>query len=199
MRPYAAAAVALVLLGAASATSYRYGFSTYREQQGRLTVLVDGYPASLHEKDAFIPVPVAVGLEGDGPSVVLTTESFTLIGADGRRYAAASYEDLQSHYGKIAFDREVVRQRPIVTGEYFTTYTLGESRFFPVPNLETATSRVHLDRKTWISDVLYFPAPADGVRGVLTLRADTPELGAPTEVRFVVPELDPAAATRSVP
>lgn len=194
----ATAAVAIVLLGAAPATSVRQGFSTYREQNGRLTVMVDGYPASLHEGDAFIPVPIAVGLEGGGPSVALTTESFTLIGTNGRSYAAAAYDDLQAHYGKIAFDREVVRQRPIVTGQYFTTYERGESRFYPVPNLQTAISRVHLDRKTWIEDVLYFPKPSDGLRGSLTLRVETPELGGPTEVRFVVPALDPEEAQRAV-
>ncbi len=172
-------------------TSERFSFSTYRERVGPLTVLVDGYVASLHEEDPYVPVPVAIGWSGKG-ALHFTPESFALVDGSGRAYPAASYQEILRRYAKLTFDRSLVRQRPIVVGQQFTNYTFVPARFYPGVDRGTRISRVELGRFAWFYDVLYFPTPEAGLEGVLTLRVSPAGIGEPAEVRFTVPGLQTA-------
>jgi hypothetical protein len=189
--------VLLTMLGAASAardsqTSDRYGFSTFREESGRLTVLVDGYPASVAEATAYVPIPVVVAMTKPGKHVTFTPESFTLVDAKGNAVPAAGYEELTKKYDRLTFDRSLLRERPIAIGNYIADLRQVEARFYPPGNEGTRIARVELAPNTWFTDVLYFPRPPAGLNGVVTLRVALPD-ESPVEVRFVASEKDLAS------
>jgi hypothetical protein len=167
-------------------TSYDYAFGTFRERVNGISVLVDAYPATLHEADAYIPIPIAIGVRTGGPTIKLTTESFQLIDATGKSVAPASYEEIARDYSKRTFDASLFAERPIVLGNLFDTSIQVASRFFPPPGGATRTDRVELSGNTWFQDVLYFPKPANGMKGLMTLRVEGQGM-APMEVKFKVP------------
>jgi len=182
----ATVAVALaVQAGAAERplTSERFAYSTFRETSGRVSVLVDGYPASLHTSDGFVPIPIAVVSSGPGRSVAVSPEVFTLADAAGNFVPAVSYGDLVKRYGKIGYDRAMIRQRPSL-GSYAASLFRVEGTFYPPPGTTTRTGRIEVPPFAYFRGVVYFPMPAGGLRGVLTLRMERSE-GAPIEVRFV--------------
>lgn len=188
-RSIAALAAAIVLtlpLAEASGeprTSQRYAFSTFRERGDRVDVLVDGYPATLHAGDAYLPLPVAVALVKGGRSLRLTPESFTLVDAQGHAVPAASYRELLASYGKMTFDRTMIRQRPLVLGSSYGNLLRVGGAFYPAPGSRTRAERIEVPAYGYFADVLYFPMPPAGVRGVMTLEVKVPG-GAPLAVRF---------------
>jgi hypothetical protein len=169
----------------AEPTSERYAFSTFREEAGRVTVFADGYPATMGGDAHYIPISVAVALTKSGKSIAFTPESFTLVDAAGQAVPAAGFEELNRNYEKLTYDRSLVRMRPIVVGSYVSDLRPVDSRFYPPVNGGTRIPRVELGPFTWFNDVLYFPRPAAGLGGVLTLRVAMPE-GDPVDVRFEV-------------
>lgn len=183
-----AAAVAAPSWAADRRTSDRFSFSTYKEETNAYVALVDGYPASLRADQAYLPVPIALGLRGGIPRLVLTSESFELIDSRGKVYPLAGYGEVTSGYDMLSFDRSLVRTRPLVAGLKFATSHRVSSRFFPVPGRDVRIDHLELAPFTWFSDVLYFPKPDAGIGGVLTLRIKGQGLDAPIEVRFVTKE-----------
>ena len=179
----------LLLLGclaataATAATSHRFGYSTFREDTGRLTVFVDGYPASAGPGGPYIPIPVAVALVRSGRSLTFTPESFTLVDAKGNAVSAAGFQEINDTYGRLGFDRSLIRMRPLVVSTAVAELHQVPSRFFPAPGTGTRIAQVHLAPQTWFEDVIYFPRPPAGLAGPLTLRVNV--AGAePMEVRF---------------
>ena len=169
-------------------TSDRFSYSTYKEETDSYVALVDGYPASLRANQAYVPVPIALGLRGGIPRLKLTTESFELIDARGNVYPLAGYGEVTSGYDMLTFDRSLVRTRPLVAGLKFATSHRVASRFFPAPGRDVRIDHLELGPFTWFSDVLYFPKPDAGIGGVLTLRIKGQGLASPIEVRFVAQE-----------
>ena len=173
----------LAATAATAATSHRFGYSTFREDAGRLTVFVDGYPASVGPNGAYVPVPIAVALVRSGRSLTFTPESFTLVDAEGNAVPAAGFREINETYGRVGFDRSLIRMRPLVVSAAVGELHRVPSRFFPAPGAGTRIARVHLAPQTWFEDVVYFPRPPAGLTGTLTLRVDV--AGAdPVEVRF---------------
>lgn len=186
-----ASVLALAPRGAsADPTSERYGFSTYREEAGRVTVFVDGYPASMGGDARYIPIAIAIAMTKSGKSLAFTPESFTLADAQGRAEPAAGFDELAKNYDKLTYDRSLIRVRPIVVGSYVSDLREIDSRFYPPVNGGTRIPRVELGPFTWFNDVLYFPRPAAGLDGVLTLRVAMAG-GDPVAVRFEVPRQAP--------
>jgi len=104
-----ATAVAVAVLGfgleAATdeSTSEKYALTTFREKVSNVTVLVDGFAASMHHGDDFVPLTVVVGLTAGG-NVTVTPESFQLFDRSGNVYPAVSYgEILESWVGLSIF------------------------------------------------------------------------------------------------
>ena len=181
-----AAALALALPATASgsaATSYRYAYSTFREEAGRVSVFVDGFPASQRVADGYVPIPFVVASVKGGKAIPLSPESFTLLDARGNAVSAAGYGELLDHYGKMSFDRTLIRQRPLVLGSYYRSFLQIEGAFFPEPGGRTRIERIEVPAYGYFADVLYFPMPPAGLDGVLTLRVAMPG-GEPIEVRF---------------
>ena len=164
-----------------------YYFATYRVKDQGLIVLVDSYPASLHAKDAYIPLPVAIGMNGKGKPIELIRESFELDDSEGNASPIAAYSQFMNDYEKRIFDESIFRVRPMVIGTQFATYNRVVSRFFPAPGRGTRIDRVELHPFAWFQDVLYFPRP-QSLDGVLTLRIKPRGWTKPVEVRFKVPE-----------
>ncbi len=181
----------VLALGAASPTpSEGYAYSTYREMGDRLTVLVDSYPASLHDRDAYIPLAVAIGLTGSGKSVRLTPESFKLVDRNGTIYQAASYDDIARNYPKRQFDVSLLRSHPMVVGQIFATSHRVDADFYPtLQGRGIRIDRVELGPVTWFNTVLYFPRPKAGLDGVLALEVTTGGVEPPIEVRFKIPRV----------
>jgi hypothetical protein len=179
-----------VLLAAAVAaatppkTSERYAFSTFKEQSGRVSVFVDGYPASQRTTDAYVPIPIAVAVMKNGKAIEFLPESFTLVDAHGNTVPAAGYEELTRGYDKLGFDRSLIRMRPIVVGSYVADLRPIAASFYPPTDSGTRTARVELASFTWFADTIYFPRPPAGLGGVLTLKVAIPGVD-PVEVRFV--------------
>lgn len=183
----AAALLALPTPAGTDEASERFSFATYRERTERITLLAEGFQASLHDGDAFVPIPVAIGVRGKGPKVVVTLESFTLIDQEGNAHPAAAFETVLSRYPKLEFDRSLLRLRPLVIGQQFDLGYRVPSRFYPHPGAGLYIPRVELSRSAWFSDVIYFPRPEAGLGGVLTLRFRASGMEQPVEVRLRVP------------
>jgi hypothetical protein len=194
-RHFALAVLAVASLSVAAdgqpQTSERFAYYTFREQTEKVTVLVDSFPASLHGSERFFPLSVAVGLQAPGASITVTPESFTLTDATGKSYSAVPYGELMQHYGKRQFDEELLKQRPLVVGEQFSTSLRLPARFYPLPSGSgTRMEQVNLAPFTWFEALVYFPVPESGLRGVLKLRVAGGGIDPPLEVRFDVPKRD---------
>lgn len=174
----------------ADTTSEAFSFYTFRERTDRVTILVDSYPAALHDDERYLPLSVAVGVESPGSSLTFSAESFTLVDPTGKSLPSAAYEDLAREYRRREFDAALLRQRPISTGEQFTTSLRVDARFYPSSTEGTRTDRVELAPFTWFRTLIYFPRPASGLDGVFTLRVRAAGMDAPLDVRFRVPRLD---------
>jgi hypothetical protein len=190
------AGAAVLALGAAGgpATSERYAYSTYREISGRLTLLVDGFLAGLHDEDRYVPVAVVVGLLGPGPSVSVTPESFALLDESGKEHSAVPYEELLRRYPKRQFDESASRSHPIVVGDQFSMSLQLAGDFYPAPmGKGTRVDRVELAPYTWFHALLYFPRPEGGLDDVLTLRMGGAGIEPPLQVRFRIPRIEPGS------
>lgn len=165
-------------------TSERYAYSTYREQAGRVSVFVDGFPASQRTTEAYVPIPIAIAATKNGKAIEFLPESFTLVDSQGNAVPAAGYQELMRGYDKLVFDRSLTRMRPIVVGSYVFDLRPIAASFYPAPSSRTRIPRVELPSFTWFTDTLYFPKPPAGLGGVLTLRVAIPGAD-PVEVRFV--------------
>lgn len=175
-------------------TSERYAYSTFRAQTGAIDVLVDGYPASLHPEDAYIPIPVAIAKVSAGKAIALTPESFRLIDAQGNAVPAAAYGELLRNYGKMSFDRSMLHRRPLTLGAYYGSYLDVRGAFFPPPEDGSRIQRVEVPAYGIYRDVLYFPMPPAGLSGVLTLEMKVPD-APPVRVKFVASAEGLAALT----
>lgn len=187
----AALAAPAVLTSAASSApgeSERLSFATYRERARGITLLVDAYPASLHARDPFVPIPIALGSEGAREPIRITLESFELIDGRGNASAPAGYSQLVTGYEKRTFDESLFRVRPLSVGSQFGTSRRLASQFFPAPGRATRTTSVELSPFTWFRDVIYFHTPKAGLGGVLTLRLTADGSDQPLDVRFHIPE-----------
>jgi hypothetical protein len=146
---------------------------------------VDSLSASFHDADRFIPIPVAVGVEGYDGAVTVSPETFSLVDQSGQRYPAASHREVVEEHPKILFDRRLTRSRPVTAQQFVMSRRL-PSRFY-TSGAERRIPTVHLDAYTWFRDVIYFPRPDSGLGGVLTLRLSGGGIDPPIDVRFRIP------------
>ena len=185
-----AAAIAVLGFGLEAAsdesTSEKYALTTYREKVSNITVLVDSFPASMHDGEAFVPVTVAVGLSARG-NVTVTPESFHLFDRAGNVYPAAGYGELLESYDRLAFDATLVRRRPIVVGQQFVLSDKLLASFYPNSEVGVRVDNIHLAPYTWFETVVYFPSPVAGLGGVMALEVAGGGIESPIYVKFRVP------------
>jgi hypothetical protein len=178
-------AVALLSLAARPQTSKSFSFATYKERIDRVTILVGSFPAALNAEEAYIPIPVAVGIREKGPGMTISSESFNLIDSEGHAYPVASYEEILAQTELHQRNTTLLASQPLVTGQQFANSRRISSNFFPLTGLKY--DHVNLERGNHFIDTLYFPRPQSGLGAVLILRFQDPALEEPIEVRFEVP------------
>jgi len=168
-------------------TSKSFSFATYKERDDRTIVLVSTLTAAVFEREPFVPLQVAVGVRGRGPTLEISAESFELIDRDGRHYPMPSYNEVLAE-GNLLERVELVRnQNPIVVGQQFANSTPVTASFFPAPGTHILIPRVFMPRETFFETLIYFPNPAGGLEDVLTLRFQAEGLPEPIDVRIAVP------------
>jgi len=168
---------------AAPSTSYRNDYSTFREEAAGLSVFANGFPSSQGGHEAYVAVPVAVALMRNGPSVTFTTESFTLIDAQGNRVPAAGYNEVKNDHPRWLFDQSLMRVWPINVGMLIAERPRIASNFYSYAGGATRIPRVELGPFSWFYDVIYFPRPPAGLDGVMTLSVAVTG-GDPVDVRL---------------
>jgi hypothetical protein len=169
----------------ASRTSESLAFATYKEEVGRVTVVVGTFPAALNDGESYTPLQIAVGVRGRGPELTVHRESFVLIDDEGTVYPLATREELDGHDTLLQLTAELDDAYPLVSAKNFTLSQRVVSDFFPLVGVRY--DRIHLSRDSYFKDVIYFPRPHVGLGGMLTLRVHPTGLSAPIEVRLEVP------------
>jgi hypothetical protein len=170
-----------------SETSKSFSFATYKQRDDRTIVLVGTLTAAIFEREAFVPIQIAVGVRGHGPKLMVRNESFELIDRDGNRYPMPSYEEVLTA-GNLLERVELARnQNPLVIGQQFANSLPVAASFFPAPGTNIVLPFVELPRETYFQALIYFPQPAGGLEDVLTLRFQADGLPEPIDVRVKVP------------
>ena len=168
-------------------TSKSFSFATYKAWDDRTIVLVGTLQAAVYEKEAFVPIQIAVGVRRPGPTLKVSAESFELIDRDGNRYPMPSYEEVLTA-GNLLERVELARnQNPLVIGQQFANSLPMAASFFPAPGTNIVLPFVELPRETYFQALIYFPQPAGGLEDVLTLRFQAEGLPEPIDVRVKVP------------
>ena len=168
-------------------TSKSFSFATYKEWDDRTIVLVSTLQAAVFEKEAFVPMQIAVGVRRAGPTLKVSAESFELIDRDGNRYPMPSYDEVRAAGNLLERVELAVAQNPLVIGNQFVYSVPVPSSFFPAPGTEIVIPRVELPRETYFITLIYFPQPAGGLEGVLTVRFQAEGLPEPIDVHVEVP------------
>jgi hypothetical protein len=145
--------------------SEKLGLNTYADREGRLSLVVDSYTASLRGDEPYVPIRVAIGLVGKGPAVHFDVEVLhahrSRTGTKSRSRATPTSPDVR----QAVADDALMRHRPMMLDSRFDALDRVDSRFFPSPaGRGTRVTRVELASGTWFQDVLYFPRPAAGTR-----------------------------------
>ena len=168
-------------------TSKSFSFATYKAFDDRTIVLVGTLQAAVFEKEAFVPMQIAVGVRRAGPTLKVRAESFELIDRDGNRYPMPSYDEVRAAGNLLERVELAVAQNPLVIGNQFVYSVPVPSSFFPAPGTDIVIPRVELPRETYFITLIYFPQPAGGLEGVLTVRFQAEGLPEPIDVRVKVP------------
>jgi hypothetical protein len=161
-------------------------------EEGKLaTFIVDTRPTRYREKERYIPVEIAIANRGVR-QLSLTRESFTLADENGNRYPCASPKELLANYDFLDLDRNLAELNEIVFNR-FGAMTAYPSKFSPTRRISRAgestvvTDNVQLPKFGYLLDMLYFPAPANGLLGhKFELTMTAPELTDPIFVKFEV-------------
>jgi hypothetical protein len=160
-------------------------------EDGKLaTFVVDTRATRYREKENYIPVEIAIANRGL-KQLTLTRESFTLTDEKGGRYPCASPKELLQNYDYLDLDRNLAEVNEIVFNR-FGAMTQYPSKFSPTRRPEpgvpgVVTDTVQLPRFGYLIDMIYFPAPATGLKGhKFELSISTPELTDPIFVKFEV-------------
>ena len=179
---------ALPCLAGEPATSRSLSFATYVEEVGRVTVIVGSQLTGNYAESPYAPLQIAVGAYGEGPALVVSPASFSLIDAGGAVYPMAPFPEVRDA-DIILFVKQLDRKVPLVTGDSFLDRVRVSSIFYPQTAAPAGKERVELTHRTYFKDLIYFPRPKEGWGGVLTLQFMARGLEEPLRVRFRVPGL----------
>ncbi|HEX4823320.1 MAG TPA: hypothetical protein VFV19_03335 [Candidatus Polarisedimenticolaceae bacterium] len=156
-------------------------------EEGKLvTLIVDTRATRYREKEKYVPVEIAIANRGV-KQMALTRESFTLTDEKGARYPCASPKELLDNYEFLDLDRDL-QELPEIVFNRFGAMNPYPSKFSPTRSVGTVvTDHVELPRYGYVIDMLYFPAPATGLKGhKFELAMTAPELADPIFVKFFV-------------
>ncbi len=158
------------------------------------TLIVGTQAARFREDMDYMPVEIAVANTGRD-ALTLTRESFTLMDQEGRRYSAASPQELLEGYDLLDMDRSAFAELPSVAPTVFPGYRATPSKFSPTRRVRAAgqfirdvvQDEVPLTTSRYLVDFIYFPKPVTGIKGFrFELVLEAPSLPEPVVVSFVV-------------
>jgi len=183
-------------------TSEEYSYCTYKETVGEFTVMVYSWLASWRETEGYFPVVVAMGRSGAPrekgetkeekkvaeESVIIELNNFTLTDSKGNVYSPSSYEDITTKYKFLLDDKNMLAEEPMVTTGAFPDAAPENLAFYPVDGgARLASNAAELDNYTAFETSIYFPKPAAGYGGIMTLTVRNPLIDAPINVNFKIP------------
>jgi len=158
--------------------------STYIEEGKILALIVGTRVTRQREERPYIPFEVAV-VNKALASLSFTAESFTLVDSEGNRYSTVGFEELKKDYGNVDIDRRLEEVAPTVRGTY--------QAYEEIPSSLTGSfdrpivQKMFLPKFSYMSDMIYFPTPAGGVKGKrFELFLNATELPDPVFVKFEV-------------
>jgi hypothetical protein len=161
-------------------------FATYKEQVGRVTIVLGTQIASIDPFTPWVPFQIAVGVSGEGPGLLVARSSFALIDSSGTVHAAAPLREVVEH-GKISYFKQANRLSPLHDGNTWDRFRRVSAAFYPQTAAPASKERLELAAGTYFEDILYFPRPESGFEGVQTLQFVARGLEAPVRIRFEVP------------
>jgi hypothetical protein len=168
-------------------TSKESAYSTYREQTGNVTFMVDSFIAFYSTGQEYMPLHVGLGVF-KGDTLKMTLESWSLIDSVGNRSLPVPLKVIQTKYKRLQQDKNLLMQRPMNTGEEFSVLEQVSAAFYPVTQSpRMATGGVELPAGTWWQDTIYFEVPDEGLDGVLSMELDAQGLDKPITVAFRIP------------
>ena len=160
---------------------------TFVQRTGRVEIVLGAYIAGLEASQDFIPFQVAVGVWDKGPELAITLQDFELHDSAGDVLEATSPADATKN-GLNQMIKQWVEMSPLNTGNHFATSHRTASNFYPEASV--GTSVVHLDRETYLVDVIYFPRPKAGFSGKMMLSFFTKGMEeGPVNMVFEMPEI----------
>jgi len=168
--------------------SKNINYATYAETVDNVTVLVYSDLALKHESEQYFPLVLAVGVRDREP-LTFVRESVTLRDEGSHIYYPPSYDDFIKTYRHRASDMEMLKQKPLDPGKTFARMDKKYAAFYPLQGgIEKGLGKLTLPKKTWWTDTIYFPHPAEGLDGVLTLSIMAQGLSEAVNVRFKIPQ-----------
>ncbi|HEV8335100.1 MAG TPA: hypothetical protein VGR67_01610 [Candidatus Polarisedimenticolia bacterium] len=157
------------------------------KDEGSLVLLVVGTQAAQYNvKEKYFPLFVTLANKG-APTLRVTRESFSFEDSLGKRYSPLPLEIIEAEYHRGGFDRNLFRENYQFIGTSVERYTPIPSNFYPSVTRGIVHDDIQLPRFGYMSDLLYFPVPEEGILGgPFHLSFKTPELQEAVVVTFVV-------------
>ncbi len=163
----------------------------YKDEGSLVLIIVGTEAAQYNVRERYFPLFVTVA--NKQPAVLhVTRENFTFEDSLGRRYSPLPQEIIQSEYHRGGFDRRLFRENYSFIATSVDRYTPIPCNFYPSIMRGIVHDDIQLPRFGYLSDVLYFPVPGQGIQGgPFRLYFKTPELAEGVVVTFYVGK-DPA-------
>jgi len=157
------------------------------KDEGNLVLLIVGVEAAQYNvKEKYFPLFVTLANK-QADTLHVVRESFAFEDRLGRRYSPLPVEIIQAEYHRGEFDRKLFAQNYSFTGTSVDRYTPIPSNFYPSVTRGIVNDNIQLPRFGYMSDILYFPIPEEGVQGgPLRLYFKTPELQEAVVVAFEI-------------
>ena len=191
--------VGLLLSGCASTPNpnvvspYSTKLSTFNyKDEGKLILLDVGVEAAQYNvREKYFPLFITVANKG-ADTLHLTPESFAFEDSLGHRFSPLPLTVIQEEYHRGEFDRKLFHQNYQFTGTSVERFTPIPSNFYPSITGGVVNDNLQLPRFAYMSDLLYFPVPEQGiVGGPFHLYFKTPELEEAVVVTFEVGRATP--------
>jgi len=191
-RPWCLALLMLLAAGCASAPnpnivspfSRKLSTFNYKDEGSVLLIVVGTEAAQYNVNERYFPLFITLANKQAG-TLHVSRESFSFEDSLGRRFSPLPVEIIQSEYHRGEFDRKLFRENYAFTATSVERYTPIPSNFYPSVTRGIVHDNIQLPRFGYLSDLLYFPVPAQGVQGgPFRLSFKTPELEEGVVVTF---------------
>jgi len=177
----------LLLFGCASTPNpnvvspYSTKLSTFNfKDEGKLILLVVGVEAAQYNvREKYFPLFITLANKG-AATLHVTPESFAFEDSLSRKFSPLPLTVIQQEYHRAEFDRKLFQQNFSFVGTSVEPFTPIPSNFYPSVTRGVVNDNLQLPRFAYMSDLLYFPVPEQGI------------MGGPFRLYFKTPELDEA-------